>query len=51
MIGGGKTTYDGVDVTALSGARGFEHDGLVLMSLVFSARCAHKHPTSFVVGH
>jgi len=43
------TAYRGVDVTALSGARGSEHDRLVV-PLVFLARCAHIHPTSFVVG-
>ena len=34
---GKKTTYEGVDVTALSGARGFEHIRLSL-PFVFSAR-------------
>ena len=50
LVGATRQFYNGVDVTALSGARGFEHERLIV-PLVFSARCAHIYPTSFVVGH
>ena len=43
------TEYKGVDVMALSGARGFEHDWL-LMPLVLPARCAYIIQQASLLG-